>query len=163
MLQVRKFIINENCHCIFFQLVFEVFKMRVENMGKILVIDDDEGTTKLLRIILSREGYDVVSTNDGSDALSTALTHNPNLVILDLKMPDIDGFEICKSLRSKPQFASTPIVFFSSISDVEKKVLAFELGATDYIIKPVHPEELKLRIKMLIGNGKNGIHGELYG
>jgi len=127
-------------------------------MEKILIVDDDPGTTKLLEIMLSKEGYEVVSVNDSYNALSAALTHNPKLVLLDIKMPANDGFEVCKSLRANPQFTHMPIVFFSSISEVDKKVAAFELGASDYIIKPVHPEELKLRIKALIGNGGNGSH-----
>jgi DNA-binding response OmpR family regulator len=126
-------------------------------MGKILVVDDDQGTTKLLELILSKEGYDVVSVNNSCDTLSTALTCDPNLILLDLVMPSVDGFEVCKHVREKSQFAHIPIVFFTSVSDVEKKVAAFGAGANDYIVKPVHPQELKIRIKALIGNG-NGNH-----
>lgn len=126
-------------------------------MGKILVVDDDQGTTKLLEIMLSKEGYDVVSVNNSCDTLPTALTYDPNLILLDLIMPNGDGFEVCRNVREKSQFAHTPIVFFTSVSDVEKKVAAFGMGANDYIVKPVHPQELKVRIKALIGNG-NGNH-----
>jgi DNA-binding response OmpR family regulator len=126
-------------------------------MGKILVVDDDQGTTKLLELILSREGYDVVAVNNSCDTLTTALMCDPNLILLDLVMPSLDGFEVCRNVREKSQFAHTPIIFFTSVGDVEKKVIAFGLGATDYIVKPVHPQELKLRIKALIGNG-NGSH-----
>ena len=126
-------------------------------MGKILIVDDDQGTTKLLELILSKEGYDVVAVNNSGDTLTTAMMYDPNLILLDLVMPSLDGFEICRNVREKSQFAHTPIVFFTSVSDVEKKVTAFGLGATDYIVKPVHPQELKLRIKALIGNG-NGSH-----
>ena len=125
-------------------------------MGKILIVDDDLGTTKLLELVLLREGYDVVSVNDGWDALSAALTHHPNLILLDLMMPRVDGFEVCRNLRAKSQFAHTPIIFLTSVSDVEQKVAAFGSGASDYIVKPVHPQELKVRIKALIGNGNHG-------
>jgi DNA-binding response OmpR family regulator len=128
-------------------------------MGKILVIDDDQGTTKLLEIVLSKEGYDVITINNGVDTLPAALTHSPNLILLDLVMPNMDGFEVCKNVRARPQFAHTPIIFFTSVSDVEQKVMAFGLGANDYIVKPIHPQELKLRIKALIGNGENGGNG----
>lgn len=128
-------------------------------MGKILVIDDDEGTTKLLELILSKEGYEVVTVTNSGESLSTAVAHRPNLVLLDLMMPNADGLEICRDLRTKAQFTHVPIVFFTSAGDIENKVAAFESGANDYIIKPVHPQELKLRIKALIGNGKNGNHG----
>ena len=127
-------------------------------MGKILIVDDDQGTTKLLEFILSREGYDVASVNNSSDTLPAALAHDPNLILLDLMMPSVDGLEVCRNLREKSQFARVPIIFFTSVSDIEKKVTAFEAGANDYIVKPIHPQELKLRIKALIGNGSNGNH-----
>jgi len=127
-------------------------------MEKILIVDDDPGTTKLLEIMLSKEGYEIVTVNDSYQALSAALSHNPKLVLLDIKMPTTDGFEVCKSLRSTPQFTHVPIVFLTSISDVGQKTVAFGLGASDYIIKPIHPKELTLRIKALIGNGRNGNH-----
>lgn len=129
-------------------------------MGKILVIDDDQGTTKLLELVLSKEGYDVITVNDGCEALPTVLACNPNLILLDLVMPSRDGFEVCREVRAESQLARLPIIFFTSVSDVEKKVTAFGLGANDYIVKPVHPQELKLRIKALIGNGGNGGNGK---
>lgn len=124
-------------------------------MGKILIVDDDQGTTRLLDYILSKEGYDVVTVNNSSDTLSAASTHNPNLILLDLMMPRVDGLEVCKNLREQSQFTRTPIIFFTSAGDIEKKVAAFGSGANDYILKPVHPEELKLRVKALIGNGNH--------
>jgi DNA-binding response OmpR family regulator len=126
-------------------------------MGKILIVDDDQGTTKLLEMILSREGYDVVSVNNGSDTLPSALTHHPSLILLDLIMPGMDGLEVCRDLRTNSELAKTPIIFFTSISDIEQKVAAFGLGANDYIVKPIHPRELKLRINAFVGNG-NGNH-----
>lgn len=128
-------------------------------MGKILVVDDDQGTTKLLELILAKEGYDVVSVNNSGDTLNTALTYDPNLILLDLVMPNGDGFEVCRNVREKSQFAHVPIVFFTSVGDVEKKVAAFGMGANDYIVKPVHPQELKVRIKALIGNGNGNGNG----
>lgn len=128
-------------------------------MGKILVVDDDQGTTRLLELVLSKEGYDVITINNGPDALPAALAHDPNLILLDLVMPTMDGFDVCRDMRAKSQFAHTPIIFFTSVSDVEKKVTAFGLGANDYIVKPIHPQELKLRIKALMGNGLNGGNG----
>jgi DNA-binding response OmpR family regulator len=128
-------------------------------MGKILVVDDDQGATKLLELILSKEGYEVVAVNNSCDTLTTALRCDPNHILLDLVMPSPDGFEVCKHVREKSQFARLPIVFFTSVGDVEKKVAAFGAGASDYIVKPVHPQELKVRIKALIGNGNgNGSH-----
>jgi DNA-binding response OmpR family regulator len=121
-------------------------------MGKILIVDDDQGTTKLLEFILSKEGYDVASVNDGTETLTTALAYNPNLILLDVMMPSMDGLEVCRDLRAESNFAHVPIVFFTSASDIDKKVAAFGSGANDYIVKPIHPRELKLRIKALIGH-----------
>jgi sigma-B regulation protein RsbU (phosphoserine phosphatase) len=128
-------------------------------MGKILVVDDDQGTTKLLEVMLSKEGYEVVTVNNSRDTLNTALKCDPNLILLDLVMPNGDGFEVCKNVREKSQFAHIPIVFFTSVSDVDKKVTAFGMGASDYIVKPIHPQELKVRIKALIGNGNGNGNG----
>jgi DNA-binding response OmpR family regulator len=128
-------------------------------MGKILVVDDDQGTTKLLELILSKEGYEVVSVNNSGDTLNTALAYDPNLILLDLVMPNGDGLEVCRNVRETSRFDKVPIIFFTSVGDIEKKVTAFSLGASDYIVKPVHPLELKVRIKALIGNGHgNGNH-----
>src|SRR5690349_4030409 len=116
-------------------------------MGRILVVDDDQGTTKLLEFILSKEGYDVVSINNSCDTLTTALMCEPSLILLDLLMPSPDGFEVCRNVREKSQFAHIPIIFFTSVGDINFKVEAFEAGARDFITKPVHVEELKSRIR----------------
>jgi DNA-binding response OmpR family regulator len=128
-------------------------------MGKILVVDDDPGTTKLLEMILAREGYDVVSVNHGPDTLPSALNHHPNLILLDLIMPGLDGLEVCRDLRTNVELAKTPIIFFTSVSDIDKKVAAFGSGANDYIIKPIHPRELKLRINAFISKGNGHRRG----
>ena len=128
-------------------------------MGKILVVDDDQGTTKLLELILSKEGYEVVCVNNSGDTLNTALACDPNLILLDLVMPNGDGLEVCRNVRETSQLDHVPIIFFTSVGDVEKKVTAFGLGASDYIMKPVHPLELKVRIKALIGNGHGNGNG----
>ena len=121
-------------------------------MAKILIVDDDPGTTNLLEVILRRDGYDVVSVNNSNETLSSALAYSPDLILLDLLMPNVDGFEVCRNLRAEPRIAYTPIVFFTSIGDVEQKVAAFAAGANDFITKPIHPQELKLRIRALIGH-----------
>lgn len=128
-------------------------------MGKILVIDDDYGTTKLLEVILSKEGYEVIAINNSCDTIPTAQVQDPSLILLDLMMPSPDGLELCRSLRTESQFARIPIVFFTSASDIEKKVAAFASGASDYIVKPVHPQELTVRIKTLLGNGRSNSNG----
>jgi DNA-binding response OmpR family regulator len=128
-------------------------------MEKILIVDDDQGTTTLLEHILSKEGYEVASVNHAGDTVSAARLQHPNLILLDLMMPGKDGLMICRDLRGSSEFSHTPIIFFTSASDIENKVAAFGSGANDYIVKPVHSQELKIRIKSLIGNGKNGNNG----
>jgi DNA-binding response OmpR family regulator len=128
-------------------------------MGKILLVDDDQGATRLLEHILSEDGHEVKSINNSDDTLPAALSYDPNLIVLDLMMPSVDGLDVCRNLRATSQLAHTPIVFFTSVSDIEKKIAAFRSGANDYIIKPVFPQELKVRIKALMGNGRNGRHG----
>jgi two-component system, OmpR family, alkaline phosphatase synthesis response regulator PhoP len=113
-------------------------------MGKILLVDDDQGTTKLLEHILSEDGHEVKSLNNGDETLPAALAYEPNLIVLDLMMPSIDGLDICRNLRANSQLAHTPITFFTSASDIARKIAVFGFGVNDYIIKPVYPKELKV-------------------
>src|SRR5262245_47439244 len=113
-------------------------------MGKILIVDDDQSTTQLLEFILSKEGYDVITLNNSCATVSVAETHDPNLILLDLMMPNLDGLEVCRNLRAELRFIRIPIIFLTSVGDVEQKVAAFGLGASDYIVKPVHPQEFKV-------------------
>jgi PleD family two-component response regulator len=124
------------------------------SMAKILVIDDDKSTTQLLKIILSKDKHEVTTVNNSEDSLSTALLHNPDLILLDLMMPRVNGLEICKNLRAKSQFTQVPIIFFTSSGNIKEKVAAFDSGATDFITKPVHPGELKIRIKALLSRSE---------
>ena len=123
-------------------------------MARILIIDDDKSTTRLLEIILSKDNYEIVAVNNSEEALSTAVVYSPDLILLDVMMPGVDGLEICRNLRAEPQFTQIPVIFFTSIGNVEEKVAAFDSGATDFLTKPVHPEELKIRIKTLISRSE---------
>jgi len=123
-------------------------------MTKILIVDDDKSTTLLLEIILSKDKYEIATVNNSNEALSTALLYGPDLILLDLMMPGISGLEVCRNLRAEPQFARIPIIFFTSIGNIEEKVAAFGSGATDFITKPVHPDELKIRIKALLSQSE---------
>jgi len=123
-------------------------------MARILIIDDDKSTTRLLEIILSKDNYEIVAVNNSEEALSTAVVYSPDLILLDVMMPGVDGLEICRNLRAEPQFTQIPVIFFTSIGNVEEKVAAFDSGATDFLTKPVHPEELKIRIRTLISRSE---------
>lgn len=119
-------------------------------MSKILIVDDDIQATTLLAKILASEGYEAVSLNDSSRALQTAKSINPDLFLLDLMMPDPDGFKLCRMLRADPYFTHTPIIIITALDDSDSKAVAFGAGANDYLTKPFHIEDLASRVKALI-------------
>ena len=119
-------------------------------MSKILIVDDDKQITFFLEKLLSMEGYETTSINESSKALQAAGTINPDLFILDLMMPEPNGFELCKALRADPNFSRTPIVIITAMDDSDSKAIAFLAGANDYIMKPFRPDELARRMKALL-------------
>ena len=121
-------------------------------MAKILVIDDDINTTWLIDNVFSKEGYEIHTVNTSVTALSEALIIQPDLILLDLMMPEIDGIGTCKTLQAHPKLKDVPILVFSASGDINSKVAAFKAGAKDFITKPVHVEELKSRIRTWINH-----------
>ncbi|MBN1285598.1 MAG: response regulator [Anaerolineae bacterium] len=117
---------------------------------KILIVDDDIDSLKLIGLMLQKRGYQILAANTGAQALSKAAAESPDLIILDVMMPDLDGYEVCRRLRADPATEETPIIMFSAKSLVEDKVLGFEAGADDYLSKPTHPAELVSRVKALL-------------
>jgi DNA-binding response OmpR family regulator len=124
-------------------------------MKKILIIDDDVNTTWLMDNVFSKVGYEIHSINISSRAVPEAITIQPDLIIVDLMMPGIDGIGTCQALKANQETNTIPILVFSASGDVNSKVKAFEAGAKDFIAKPIHIEELKSRIKIWI-NHSNG-------
>jgi len=118
-------------------------------MTKILIVDDDVQVTVLLGKLLTMEGYQITAVNDSSKAQETASTIKPDLILLDLMMPDPDGFKLCRMLRADPHFMFTPIIIVTALDDNDSRVVAFGAGANDYITKPFHSTELIQRIKKL--------------
>jgi pilus assembly protein CpaE len=118
---------------------------------RILVVDDDQDSLKLISMMLSRQGYEVSSATGGESGLQKAFNERPDLILLDVMMPDMDGFEVCKRLREEEVTASTPIIMFTAKTLVDDKIVGFEAGATDYLTKPTHPAELAARIKRALG------------
>jgi two-component system alkaline phosphatase synthesis response regulator PhoP len=116
----------------------------------ILVIDDENELARLVMRALGHEGYDVIYASDGASGLRIARDHRPDLVVLDLTMPDIDGLEVCKSLRSEPRVARLPILVLSARASAADRILGLELGADDYLIKPFVSQELVARVKALL-------------
>jgi len=112
-------------------------------LEKILIVEDDDGTRSLLGLYLENRGYDVKEAIDGEEALSIVADESLQLIILDIEMPGIDGFEVCQKIR---EHSDIPIIFISSRRDVMDKIKCFELGGDDYITKPFDFEELRARV-----------------
>ncbi len=114
---------------------------------KILIVDDDANIAELISLYLTKECYETMIVNDGEDALSVFDSFAPNLILLDLMLPGIDGYQVCREIRAK---SSTPIIMLSAKGEVFDKVLGLELGADDYIIKPFDSKELVARVKAVL-------------
>lgn len=117
---------------------------------KILIVDDDIDSLKLIGLMLQRHGYEVVAANAGNQALTKATSDHPDLIILDVMMPDMDGYEVCRRLRLNPDTRAIPIIMFTAKTLVDDKVAGFEAGADDYLTKPTHPAELASRVKAML-------------
>ncbi|MBN1562764.1 MAG: response regulator [Anaerolineae bacterium] len=117
---------------------------------QILIVDDDVDSLKLIGLMLQRQGYEIVTANNGQQALVRANAEQPDLIILDLMMPDMDGYEVCRRLRHDPATQSIPIIMFTAKIQVDDKVAGFEAGADDYLTKPTHPAELASRVKAVL-------------
>jgi two-component system phosphate regulon response regulator PhoB len=117
---------------------------------KILVVDDEPDAVELIEFNLKQAGYDVVSAADGAEALKKARAAQPALVILDIMLPEIDGFEVCKLLRRDPATATIPILMLTAKAAEIDRVLGLELGGDDYVTKPFSPRELILRVKKIL-------------
>jgi len=117
---------------------------------KIMVVDDEPDALELIEFNLKQAGYDVVTAGDGAAALKKARSASPDLVILDIMLPEIDGFEVCKLLRRDPATAAIPILMLTARAAEIDRVLGLELGGDDYVTKPFSPRELVLRVKKIL-------------
>ncbi len=114
--------------------------------AKILIVDDDLQSLKLIGLMLQRRGHTITAAQSGAQALAKVESDVPDLVILDVMMPGIDGFEVCRRLRSDPRTSRVPIILFTAKNQVSDKVAGFQAGADDFLTKPVHPNELASRV-----------------
>ena len=121
-------------------------------MAKILIVDDEPQATTLLEMLLSSRGYEIVSVNESSQAFDVAKETDPDLIILDLMMPEPDGFKVCRMLRADSRFMLTPILIITALDDTDSRIVAFGAGADDYLIKPYNVDELITIIKVLLQN-----------
>jgi two-component system alkaline phosphatase synthesis response regulator PhoP len=116
---------------------------------KVLVVDDEEPILELLKYNLEKQGYDVRTAIDGQVAVDVAKKFHPDLVLLDIMMPKVDGVEACRQLRAMPELMNTYIVFLTARAEEYSEVAAFDVGADDYILKPIKPRALMSRISAL--------------
>jgi DNA-binding response OmpR family regulator len=117
---------------------------------KVLIIDDDIDTLKLVGLMLERQGYEIVVASNGTIGLNKAAEEKPELILLDVMMPDLDGYEVTKRLRTNPALAHIPIIMFTAKTMVDDKVAGFEAGVDDYLTKPTHPAELTAHVKAVL-------------
>lgn len=117
---------------------------------KILIADDEKDILDLLNYNLEKEGYEVVRANDGREVLELVKEHTPDLFLLDIGMPDIDGIQLCYQLRELPEHKSTTIAFLTAKMEEYVEVAAFESGADDFILKPIKPRALLARVRTLL-------------
>jgi sigma-B regulation protein RsbU (phosphoserine phosphatase) len=115
---------------------------------KVLVVDDERTNLALLTSTLRNEGHEVLSASNGADALELAKTHKPDIVLLDILMPGMDGFEVLENLKRMEGMARVPVLFLTGLEDIESKLRGFSKGAVDYITKPFHQEEVRARLRI---------------
>lgn len=113
----------------------------------VLVVDDERNIVQLARLYLAREGFEVEAAYDGRQALEKVQSHHPDLIVLDVMMPEMDGFDVCRELRKS---SNVPIIMLTARTDDVDKVVGLELGADDYVTKPFNPRELVARVKAVL-------------
>lgn len=128
--------------------------MRVTSRVTVLVVDDERNIVQLIKLYLSKEGYQVETAYDGQEALTKCRTGKPSLVLLDLMMPGLDGWEVCRQLRRE---SDIPIIILTARNDDVDKIVGLELGADDYLTKPFNPRELVARVKAVLRRYQVGV------
>jgi len=116
----------------------------------IAIIDDEPDILELVSLSMEKAGYDTIKFDNGADLLAALPQKLPDLLILDLMLPDMDGFDICKEIRKNDNFANLPIIMLTAKNDVTDRILGLEFGADDYVVKPFSPRELAARVKAVL-------------
>jgi len=125
--------------------------------NKILIVDDDFDTLHMVGKMLERHGFEIAAANNGEKAVQLAQTEHPDLIILDVMMPGMDGYEVTRQLRAIEATAFIPIILFTAKAQVDDKLEGFEAGADDYLTKPTHPAELIARVKSILTRPRTGL------
>ena len=127
---------------------------------KILIIEDDPGTTRFLVYTLEQEGYKVLSAEDGLEGLKKARDEHPDLIILDIMLPGMDGYEICHRLRQKPETRTVPVLIVSGRARQDDKNIGLRMGADDYLSKPVDPQTILAKVETMLAATKEVVFGK---
>jgi two-component system phosphate regulon response regulator PhoB len=128
--------------------------------AKILLVDDEPDAIEVLAFKIREAGFDLVCAQDGAEALASALDEHPDLVVLDVMLPEMSGLEVCKILRRNPSTAAIPVIMLTARAAEQDRVAGLELGADDYVTKPFSPRELVLRIRKLLARAKPAVETE---
>ncbi|MDL1909580.1 response regulator transcription factor [Chloroflexi bacterium CFX6] len=119
-------------------------------MAKVMVVDDDEDFTNLYKASLRAAGYDAIAVNQSAAAIEMAYLSKPDVFLIDLMMPELDGFQLCRLIRADPVLKHIPIIIVTALTDLDSRLVALGAGANDYLTKPFHIETLKSRIDAVL-------------
>ena len=129
------------------------------NRPRVMLVDDDAAVRSAVSGALAGEGYDVDCLGDAEEALRQALAAPPSLVLLDVSMPRLDGWELCEILRRQSQTREVPVLFITGRTDVRDRITAMQVGGTDFISKPFHARDLRAKVRALVGRDTGGAIG----
>ena len=127
---------------------------------KVLVIEDDPSASELMVYTLEPKGYQVITALNGLEGVKKAMDERPDLIILDIMLPGLDGYEVCHRLRQKPETANLPILMFSAKAREDDKETGLNMGADDYLAKPVEPSEIRAKVQALLAGSSRIVYGE---
>ena len=135
----------------------EIDNQKRKTAGKILVVDDDQLTTEFLEMVLVENGHVVVKENNSNKALEVALKELPDLICLDLMMPQPDGFKLTRMMRAQPALRRTPIIIITALDDTDSRIVGIGAGANEYLTKPFYPDDLYKKIRDLLHGKELGL------
>jgi two-component system, OmpR family, alkaline phosphatase synthesis response regulator PhoP len=125
-----------------------------QRLGRVLLVEDEQDVAELIRYNLTKEGYDVVLCGNGNDALRLTRENRPDVILLDIMVPQLNGWEVCRRIKKDPELAAIPVIMVSGRVEEGDKVLGFEVGADDYVTKPFSPRELIARVRAVLRRGR---------
>ncbi|MGC8490178.1 MAG: response regulator [Syntrophobacteraceae bacterium] len=128
------------------------------NRSKILVVEDDEDIAQLLALTMKKAGFEVAVSENGQEALHLIRRHPPDLLLLDLMIPGVDGFEVCREIKRDPRTAEVPVLILTARGEEIDRIIGLELGADDYVVKPFSPRELLLRVRAILRRSGQEYH-----